>query len=62
MSDYKVHRFESEYSIKEEELEAFLNRLEGRVEAIIPEMGREFNPSGISSYVRYLLIVERTKE
>ncbi|MBK5252017.1 MAG: hypothetical protein JJE29_05225 [Peptostreptococcaceae bacterium] len=39
MSDYKVHKFDSENGIDHEELEGFLNRLEGHVEAIIPELG-----------------------
>lgn len=62
MSEYKVHKFDSRDEIDPMELEEFLNRLEGRVEVIIPEMGRKFNPVGVSAYVKRLLIVERTKQ
>ncbi len=62
MSDYKVHKFDSENGIDQDELEDFLNRLEGHVEAIIPELGRKYNPIGVASYVKHLLIIERTKE
>lgn len=62
MSDYKVHKFDSENGIDQEELEEFLNRLEGHVEAIIPELGKEYVPKDIVSSVQHLLIVERLKE
>jgi arsenate reductase-like glutaredoxin family protein len=62
MSNYKVHKFESENGIDQEELEDFLNRLEGHVEAIIPELGKEYYPKDVVSRVRHLLIVERLKE
>ena len=62
MSDYKVHKFDSENGIDQEELEDFLNRLEGHVEAIIPELGREYYPKDVAPSVQHLLIVERLKE
>lgn len=62
MSDYKVHKFDSENGIDQDELEDFLNRLEGHVEAIIPELGKEYYPKDAAKSVQHLLIVERLKE
>ncbi|HKL11372.1 MAG TPA: hypothetical protein VJ990_07990 [Clostridia bacterium] len=62
MSDYKVHKFNGGNGIDHEELEDFLNRLEGHVEAIIPELGRKYSPKDVSDKVQHLLIVERLKE
>ncbi len=62
MSDYKVHKFDSENGIDQEELEDFLNRLEGHVEAIIPELGGKYFPKDVADRASHLLIVERLKE
>ena len=51
---YRVHRFNLSMSRDEQRLEEFLNRLEGEVIAIIPNV----TPFP-ATYVNFVLIVER---
>jgi hypothetical protein len=52
---YRVHRFNLSMTKDQGRLEEFLNRLEGEVVSIIPNV---FTVMGIS-YVNFLLIVEK---
>ena len=51
---YRVHRFDVSMTKDQERLERFLNRLEGEVVAIIPNV----TPMP-ATYVNFLLIVEK---
>jgi len=54
---YRVHRFNLSMSRDEQRLEAFLNRLEGEVIAIIPNV----TPFP-ATFVNFVLIVEKLGE
>jgi hypothetical protein len=56
MKKYRVHRFSIRMTSDQHKLEDFLNRLEGEVVAIIP------NVTPIpATFVDFLLIIEKTK-
>lgn len=59
--NYKVHRLEIDMENGEERLEKFLNRLEGEVVSIIPNIRRTslFQIYGISRKIDFLQIVEK---
>jgi len=59
--NYKVHRLEIDMENREERLEKFLNRLEGEVVSIIPNIRRTslFQIYGISRKIDFLQIVEK---
>jgi len=58
---YKVHKYGTTGDIDPLHLELFLNSLDGEVEAILPNLNRQYTPLGVYAYTNYLLIVERTK-
>ena len=58
---YMVHRIEVNSNNIQDKLEQFLNRLNGEVLAVIPNVKPTFRPMGATAKVDFLLIVERIK-
>jgi hypothetical protein len=58
---YRVHRFEIDMTKDQSKLEQFLNKLDGEVVSIIPNVNPKFTPGGMGAKVNFLLIVEKTK-
>ena len=60
---YKVHRFEINMEEEPFRLEPFLNKLEGEVVSIIPNIARTSLSQiyGVSRKIDFLLIVEKLK-
>ena len=58
---YKVHRLEVNEDTAQEQLEIFLNRLEGEVLSVMPFTTPKLKGMGATSIVKFLLIVEKTK-
>jgi hypothetical protein len=56
---YIVHRIDVKSENMQEKLEAFINKLEGQIISIIPNVEPIFRPYGATSRVNYLLIVEQ---
>jgi len=56
---YRVHRFDIKMTSDQSKLEQFLNGLEGKVVAIIPNVTPKFTPGGMGASVDFLLIVEK---
>ncbi|MGB2965561.1 MAG: hypothetical protein WBB69_16420 [Anaerolineales bacterium] len=54
---YKVHRFDLNMSKDQENLERYLNSLEGEIVSIIPNV--TFIPVLLASKVNFLFIVEK---
>jgi len=59
---YKVHRLEIKMENDQDKLEQFLNKLEGDVVSIIPNIKRTslFQIYGLTDKINFLLIVEKT--
>ena len=58
---YKVHRLDVKNSNIQEKLEIFINRLNGRVISIIPNVRPVFQGMGATAKIDFLLIVESTE-
>jgi len=58
---YRVHRFDVKMSQDQERLEEFLNRLEGELVTIIPNVRPHFTMGGMGSKVSFLFIVEKLR-
>ncbi len=56
---YSVHRFDIDMAKDQDRLEQFLNRLEGEVVAIIPNIRPKFMLMGATAVLDFLLIVEK---
>ena len=56
---YMVHRLEVKSDTMQEKLEQFINRLNGEVIAVIPNVKPTFRPMGATAKVDFLLIVEK---
>ena len=56
---YSVHRFDINMAKDQNRLEQFLNRLEGEVVAIIPNIRPKFMLMGATVVLDFLLIVEK---
>jgi len=56
---YKVHRIEVKKDNMQEKLEQFINKLDGEVIAILPNVTQYFMMYGAK--INFLLIVEKTK-
>ena len=56
---YRVHRLEVKQDTAQENLEKFLNQLEGEVLSIVPYVSPTFQGMGATSKVIFLLIVEK---
>ena len=57
---YKVHRVDVKGDDIQEKLELFINRLNGRVISIIPNVRPTFQFMGATAKIDFLLIVEST--
>ena len=58
---YKVHRLEVNSKDMQDKLEQFLNKLDGEVLAVLPNVKPTFQLMGATSKVDFLLIVEKLK-
>lgn len=58
---YRVHRLEAREEKAREELEEFLNRLPGEVQAILPYVSPTFRLMGATAKTKFLLIVEKVR-
>lgn len=58
---YRVHRLEAQEEKAREELEEFLNRLTGEVQAIVPYVSPIFRLMGATAKTKFLLIVEKVR-
>ena len=58
---YKVHRLDVKRSTMQEQLEQFLNRLNGEVVSVLPNVKPTFLPMGATAKVDFLLIIERIR-
>ena len=56
---YNVHRFDINMTKDKSRLEQFLNRLEGEVVAIIPNIRPKFLLMGATAVLDFLFIVEK---
>lgn len=58
---YRVHQLEVKKDTAKENLERFLNQVEGEVISIVPYVTPTFQGMGATSKVDFLLIVEKNK-
>ena len=56
---YRVHRIEVKSENMQEKLEQYLNRLNGEVVSIIPNVRPTFQLMGATAKIDYILIVEK---
>jgi hypothetical protein len=56
---YQVHRLDVKTTNMQETLERFINRLNGEIISIIPNVRPTFQFMGATAKIDYLLIVER---
>lgn len=59
--NYRVHRLDTKEDTAQENLERFLNQLEGEVLAIVPYVTPVFKAMGSTAKVGFFLIVEKVK-
>ena len=57
--NYRVHRLEVKKDTAQENLERFLNQLEGDVLSVLPYIVPKFKGMGATAEVDFLLIVEK---
>ena len=58
---YKVHRIDVNSENMQENLENFLNKLDGEVISVFPNVKPTFQGMGATSKINFLLIVEKIK-
>jgi len=58
---YRVHRVDVTRDTMQERLEQLLNRLDGDVVAVVPDVRPTFRPMGATSKVDFLLVVEKVR-
>ncbi|MBN3519708.1 hypothetical protein JYB62_06805 [Algoriphagus lutimaris] len=58
---YRVHRLEVNSANMQEKLEQYLNKLDGEVVSIIPNVRPTFQLMGATAKIDYILIVEKQK-
>ena len=58
---YTVHRLDVKSNTMQESLERFLNKLNGKIISIIPNIKPTFQPMGATAKVDFLLIVEEVE-
>jgi hypothetical protein len=58
---YKVHKLDVSRDTMQEQLENYLNRLNGEVISVLPNVKPTFLPMGATAKVDFLLIVERIR-
>ena len=56
---YEIHRFDINMEKDQDKLKKFLNKLQGEVVAIIPNIKPTFKPMGATAKVDFLLIIEK---
>ena len=56
---YTVHRIDVKSDTMQEKLENFLNKLDGEVISIIPNVRPTFQLMGATAKINYLLVVEK---
>jgi len=56
---YEVHRFDINMEKDQDKLKKFLNKLQGEVVAIIPNIKPTFKLMGATAKVDFLLIIEK---
>ncbi len=56
---YKVHRIEVNRENMQEKLEQYLNKLDGEVVSIIPNVRPTFQLMGATAKIDYILVVEK---
>lgn len=59
---YKIHRIDVKSDNMQDKLEQFLNKLDGEVLAVIPNVKPTFQLMGATAKVDFLLIVEKTRQ
>jgi hypothetical protein len=57
--NYRVHRIDVNSDTMQEKLEQFLNRMQGEVISVVPNIRPTFQLMGATSKVDFLLIVEK---
>ena len=58
---YGVHRIEVKNENMQEKLEQYLNKLDGEVVSIIPNVSPTFQLMGATAKIDFILIVEKQK-
>ena len=58
---YRVHRIEVNSDNMQEKLEQFINKLDGDIISVIPNVRPTFQLMGATSKIDFILIVEKTK-
>lgn len=58
---YRVHRIEVNSDNMQEKLEQFLNKLDGEVISVIPNVRPTFQLMGAISKIDFVLVVEKTR-
>jgi hypothetical protein len=58
---YRVHRLDVDKDTMQDKLEQFLNKLNGEVISVFPNVKPSFQFMGATAKVDYLLIVEKTR-
>ena len=56
---YKVHKIEVNKETMQENLEQFLNKLDGEVVSIMPNVRPTFQLMGATAKIDYILVVEK---
>ena len=56
---YKVHRVEVKSKTMQENLEQYINNLQGEIVSIIPHVRPTFQLMGATAKIDYILIVEK---
>ena len=56
---YEIHRFDIDMEKDQDKLRQFLNKLQGEVVAIIPNVKPTFRPMGATAKIDFLLIIEK---
>ena len=59
--NYIVHRLEVRRENMQERLERFINKLEGEIISVVPNVKPTFMGMGATAKIDYLLIVEKKK-
>ena len=58
---YRVHRIDVEKDTMQDKLEQFLNKLNGEVISVFPNVKPTFQLMGATSKVDYLIVVEKIR-
>lgn len=56
---YKVHKLEVTKNEAQEQLEKFINSLQGEVVSVVPYVAPLFRPWGATSNIKFILVVEK---